>query len=129
MFTSIRTSAANKSIVTDLTRKLNLGPENVIARLALAYSLSKGEKLKLTEIKDAKGKEYSKNTLFGDYLPQYIAMICTHYQIHKSDKDVAKYIKIHLDNGLEIINRELTLNSNLSGFDFLTDKVRRGLTS
>ena len=39
MFTSIRTSASNKIVVTDLTRKLNLGPENVIARIAFAYSL------------------------------------------------------------------------------------------
>ena len=41
MFTSIKTSRANKDIVTDLSRKFNLGAENIIARIALTYSLSK----------------------------------------------------------------------------------------
>ena len=44
MFTQIKTSKANKMIVTDLSRKFNLGAENTIARIAIAYSLSKGEK-------------------------------------------------------------------------------------
>ena len=44
MFTQIKTSKANKMIVTDLSRKFNLGAENAIARIAIAYSLSKGEK-------------------------------------------------------------------------------------
>ena len=39
MFTSIKTSKVNKDIVTDLSRKFNLGAENIIARIALAYSL------------------------------------------------------------------------------------------
>jgi len=39
MFTTIKTSLENKLRVTELTRKLNLGPENVVARLAFSYSL------------------------------------------------------------------------------------------
>lgn len=39
MFTSIKTSKINKDIVTDLSRKFNLGAENIIARIALTYSL------------------------------------------------------------------------------------------
>ena len=42
MFTQIKTSKANKLVVTDLSRKFNLGAENIIARIAFAYSLSKG---------------------------------------------------------------------------------------
>lgn len=42
MFTQIRTSAKNKDIVTILTRKFGLGAENVIARIAIAYSLHSG---------------------------------------------------------------------------------------
>lgn len=103
-FNSIRTSAENKAIVTELTRKLNLGTENVIARIALSYSLSKGKSYKPTDVKDAKGKEYNKKVLFGDYSPYFIAMICTHYNIHKTDRDIPKLIKIHIDNGLELIN-------------------------
>ena len=36
MFTQIKTSKANKMIVTDLSRKFNLGAENTIARIAIA---------------------------------------------------------------------------------------------
>ena len=61
MFTQIKTSKANKIIVTDLSRRFNLGAENVIARIAFAYSLSSGRKLKLSDISDSQGKEYSKN--------------------------------------------------------------------
>lgn len=38
MFTSIKTSKVNKDIVTDLSRKFNLGAENIIARIAFAVS-------------------------------------------------------------------------------------------
>ena len=61
MFTSIKTSKINKDIVTDLSRKFNLGAENIIARIALTYSLSKARKLSLSDIADSQGKEYSKN--------------------------------------------------------------------
>lgn len=36
MFTQIKTSKANKIIVTDLSRRFNLGAENVIARIAVS---------------------------------------------------------------------------------------------
>ena len=72
---SVRTSASNKIIVTELTTRLNLGPENVIARIALTYSLSKGKKLLLSDTKDSKGKEYSKNVLFGENLSYYVALV------------------------------------------------------
>ena len=127
MFTSIKTSSENKAIVTELSRKFNLGPENTIARIAFAYSLSKNTILNLTEMKDSKGKSYSKNVLFGQYLPFYISLICSHYEIYKTDKDVPKYIKMHIDHGLELINKELRSNPNLSEFDFLTEKIENGL--
>lgn len=127
MFTSIKTSLANKSIVTELTRKLSLGPENIIARIAFAYSLSKNEKFSLTEVGDSKGKEYSRNVLFGDNLPYYVSLICAHYKIYMTDKDIPKYIKMHIDHGLELIDEEFKKNPNLTGFDFLVDKIESGL--
>ena len=42
MFSQIKTSIKNKDHVIDLTRKFNLGAENVIARIAIAYSLQSG---------------------------------------------------------------------------------------
>ena len=72
MFTQIKTSAKNRENVVELTRKFNLGAENVIARIALAYSLQSGDKFSPLDIKDSGGKEYSKNVLFGSFFPVYL---------------------------------------------------------
>jgi DNA sulfur modification protein DndE len=127
MFTSIKTSYDNKQVVTDLTRKLALGPENVIARIAFSLSLATKQKMAVNEIKDSKGKEYSKTVLFGTNTTYYVSMICVHYQLYKTDKDIPKYIKMHVDHGLELIDRELKENPNFSGFDYLMDKIEIGL--
>ncbi len=127
MFTSIKTSRANRDIVTDLSRKFNLGAENVIARIALAYSLSQDYKLSLSDIADSQGKEYSKNVLFGSNMPYYVGLICVKYDLYKSDKDIPKYIKLHIDDGLRLMNKELRDNPNLNGYDYLIDKITNGL--
>lgn len=127
MFTSIKTSRGNKDIVTDLSRKFNLGAENIIARIALTYSLSKDRLLSLTDIADSQGKEYSKNVLFGNNLPYYIGLICVKYGLYKTDKDIPKYIKLHIDDGLQLMNKELQDNPNLNGYDYLIDKITNGL--
>lgn len=127
MFTQIKTSTANKEVVTILTQKFNLGAENVIARIALAYSLKSKESFSPTDIKDSGGKEYSKNVLFGQYYPIYTAMICTKYKIKDNDKDIPRYFKIHLDHGLELIMKDLKENPNLVGYDYLFDKIEEGL--
>lgn len=129
MFTQIKTSRDNKAVVTDLSRKFNLGAENVVARIALTYSLSLGHKFNLTDILDSQGKEYSKNVLFGSNYSFYIGLICVHYGLYKTDKDIPKYIKMHIDDGLQIMNSELKDNPNLSGFDYLIDKIDHGLTA
>ncbi|MDF1676216.1 MAG: DndE family protein [Vicingaceae bacterium] len=127
MFTQIKTSKANREVVTQLTRKLSLGAENTIARIAFTYSLSKDKKLDLTQIQDGGGKEYSKSVLFGDYFDIYIGLLCTHYGLYKTDKDIPKYVKMHIDDGLEIMDNEIKENSNLDGFGFLVEKVEKGL--
>lgn len=127
MFTSIKTSKANREIVTDLSRKFNLGAENIIARIALTYSLSQDRKLSLVDIADSQGKEYSKNVLFGSNLPYYIGLICVKYGLYKTDKDIPKYIKLHIDDGLNLMNKELRDNPNLNGYDYLIDKIETGL--
>lgn len=127
MFTSIKTSKANKDIVTDLSRKFNLGAENIIARIALAYSLSQNRLLSLSDISDSQGKEYSKNVLFGRNMPYYVGLICVKYGLYKTDKDIPKYVKLHIDDGLQLMNEELRNNPNLNGYDYLIDKVINGL--
>ena len=128
MFTHIKTSKQNRVIVADLSRKLELGTENIIARIAYAYSLSKDRRLEIKDIKDAGGKEYRSTVLFGNNLPYYIGLVSTHYGIYKSDKDIPKYIKLHIDDGLELLDAEVKSNPNLLGFDFLVKKIDLGLS-
>ena len=128
IITQIRTSSRNREIVIELTRKFNLGAENVIARIAIGYSLQSGIKFESTDVKDSGGKEYSKSVLFGNYYPIYLAMICTYYQINENDKDLPRYFKIHLDHGLQLIYDDIMDNPNLVGYDYLFDKIHNGLT-
>lgn len=127
MFTHIKTSKENRDVVAVLTRKLNLGTENIISRIALTHSLSLGRKLDLSEIQNSGGKEYSTKVLFGDYADFYLSMVALHYNLHISDKDLGKYVKLHIDDGLQILNDEINSNSNMDGFDFLTQKIEIGM--
>ena len=127
MFTSIKTSEANKIIVTELTRKLGLGPENIVARIALAYSLANQNSLKLNQIQDSKGKEYSKNVLFGHYYKYYISLICQKYKLYKTDKDIPKYVKMHIDDGLLLLSKEFNRRKNITGLDFMLSLLEKGM--
>ena len=106
MFTHIRTNKENKEVVAQLTRKHGLGAENVIARIAIAHSLEKGEKLDLKNLSNSGGKEYSSSVLFGEYIDVYIGMICTLYNIHRTHRDIGKMLKLHLDHGLTSIKHQ-----------------------
>ena len=129
MFNSIKTSRINRDVVTHLTNKLNLGAENVIARMAFSYSLSKDTKLDLNSIQDSGGKEYNTKVLFGNYSDVYIALICVHYNINKSDKDISKYVKMHIDDGLSLINAEVAIKDSITGTDFMINEIEKGLLS
>ncbi len=109
MFSHIRTSKENKELVSELTRKHNLGAENVIARLAIAHSLKEGKKLDLKNLSDSSGKEYSRKVLFGEYENIYLGMICNLYGIYKNDKDLGRLVKLHLDEGLGKLNMKNTV--------------------
>ena len=127
MFTQIKTSVQNKEAVTILTRKFALGTENVVARIAIAYSLQSGVHFSPLDVKDSGGKEYSKNVLFGNLYSMYAAIMCKHYNIKMSDKNLPRYFKMHLDDGLERIMADVKDNPNLVGFDYLFDKIQLGL--
>lgn len=128
MLSHIKTSKENKEVVTQLTNKLNLGAENVIARIALTYSIAQEDKLELKDLKDSGGKEYSKSVLFGENYEIYLGLIQMKYNIYFSNKDLSKFIKIHIDHGLQLLNNELNSVSNVHGFDFLSEKIEHFLS-
>jgi DNA sulfur modification protein DndE len=119
----IKTSENNRQIISTITGQLGLGAENVIARLAFAYSIGAESKLDVNKMQDAKGKEYSSKVLFGDNLPYYIAILSNKYNIHKSNKDISKYVKLHVDDGLG----KIYSMTNKRGMDFLFDSILEGL--
>ena len=128
MLINIRTSEANKPIVQELTKRMNLGTENLVSRISFAYSLSKGVKLSLeNDLKDSKGKEYKDDILFGKYRDYFIALICQHYDLHRTDKDIGKYIKMHIDHGLGLMYKLFQDNNNYTGLDFLLENIERGI--
>jgi DNA sulfur modification protein DndE len=130
---SVKTSEANKDVVRKLTSKLPFGtPENVIARIALTYSLSSDRRFMPNEfsVYDSKGKEYKDQTLFDvRYRSYYVALVCQAYGIHKLDDNIPKYVKLHLDHGLETIGDLFTKNPEYTFFDFLTDHLERGISA
>ena len=128
MLINIRTSKENHAVVHELSRKYIGTKENFISRVAFAYSISKGIKLDLEkDLRDSQGKEYKEDILFGNYKDYFIAIVCQHYQVYKTDKDLAKYIKMHIDHGLELMNKLFKENPNYSSMDFLIENIEKGI--
>ncbi|MEP1778596.1 DndE family protein [Reichenbachiella sp.] len=130
---NIHTSKANKEIVQKLSRKILGGAaENVIARIALGYSLQTGRKFTSGEFRiyDSGGKEYKEHILFdAKYRDYFVALICQHYEVHKTNDNIPRYIKLHIDDGLEAINQLFESNPKYTIFDFLTDHLENGIAN
>ena len=132
MVINIKTSEKNQEIVSKLTKKLPNGTkENVIARLALGYSIQQGKKFSNSEFNhyDSKGKEYKDHILFDSkYKDFYLALICQHYQILKTNDNIPKYVKLHIDHGLEIMDLIFENNNNYTFIDFLIEHLDKGIS-
>lgn len=130
---NIKTSEKNHEVVSQLTRKLaNSTKENVIARIALGYSLSTGKRFTTQEFNtyDSQGKEYKDSVLFDpEYKDFYIALICQAYGVTKEDELIPKYIKLHIDHGLELMNTIFENNPQYTFFDFLTEFLEKGISA
>ncbi len=127
MSINITTSEFSKELIQKFTSKFQLQTENIVPRIALAYSLSKGRKLLLSEVKDGKGKPFKEETLLGKQKVFYISLICQHYLLYKSDDNIGKYVKMHIDDGLELMDAFFNSNPNHNPFDFLIDQIERGI--
>lgn len=125
MFNVITTNTANKEVITSLTNRLSLGAENVIARIAFSFSLAQGNKLDLKNIGDSGGKVYTAKILFGNHIEIYVAMLCEFYGIDSDDKDIPKYVKMHIDHGL----KEMAPYANNDGIDFIMRCIESGLAT
>ena len=128
---NIKTSEKNKEIVRSLTYRLGISAgENVIARIALAYSLKSDKKFEPsdTQLYDSKGKEYKDHILFdAKYRDFYIALVCQHYNLYKTDEMIRAYVKLHIDHGLELIAKQFEQSRNFTFFDFLELNLNKGI--
>ena len=128
---NIKTSEENKFVIAELKGKLPAGThENFIARIALAYSLASGRKFDLGKKSeyDSKGKEYKDHILFDPSKKKYfIGLICQHYNIHRSDTGIPKYVKLHIDDGIEKIGRAFKDQPSLTFMEFLMEQLDAGL--
>jgi DNA sulfur modification protein DndE len=125
---NISTSSENKEVVQRLTTKLSISEQNIIARIAISYSLSKNRYFEIKDILSSKdGKEYKEHTLLGNYKNFYVALICQHYNLPQSSPDLPKFFKLHLDDGLQLIDKIFADNPNYAMFDFLLKHLETGI--
>jgi DNA sulfur modification protein DndE len=68
---NISTSQETEEILGRLTSKFFLPSKNILMRIALAYSLTRGRKLDLAKTEDTKGNPYKEFTVVGNYRTYY----------------------------------------------------------
>ena len=102
---SFKTTKNNHEVVKQLSRKLGLGHENHIARLALAYSIKTYSNIgdENIVVGDSSGKEYSSSVLFGDYKDVYLLLLADKHDITVKNPKMDQLVKFHLDNGLTML--------------------------
>jgi len=133
----IKTSEANKTVVYNLTKnKFQFKDDRTIAQIAIAFSLQQNKKFTVEDFgsKDNKGKEYP-DSLLGELNRKsnngiYKAILNQHYRRRLSEDDFSKFLKLHLDHGLEVLNRDILMSSkgNNAHIDYLLNIVNNSLS-
>jgi DNA sulfur modification protein DndE len=126
---NISTSQETEEILGRLSSKFSLPSKNILMRIAFAYSLTRGRKIDLSKAEDTKGNPYKEFTVVGYYRTYYVALICQFYGIFKTDSDIPKYFKLHIDDGLRLLDKLFSENSNYNFSDFLLAHIERGIDS
>lgn len=133
----IKTSEANKTVVYSLTKnKYQFKDDRTIAQIAIAYSLQLNKTFSVEDFGkvDNKGKEYPES-LLGEINRKsndgvYRAVFNQHYNRRLSDEEFSKLLKLHLDYGLEVLDREIlkTNKGKNSHIDFLLSIINNSLS-
>ncbi|MNJ96563.1 AAA-like domain protein [compost metagenome] len=128
----------NTDLLDRITNAYSFKRDTVTARIAISLSVNKGSRFDLNiENSSSNGREYTPTSnFFGkivDGLDNYViykAVFDQHYQKTLTENDFIKLIKFHLDEGLNIWNKELNEKSmsNGSHVDFLMKTIKDSLT-
>ena len=81
----------------------------------------------LNRIQNSAGKEYRTTVLFGKHVESYVSMVAVKYQLHRTNKDVSRLIKMHLDDGIEALYGEVSEAKGAEPFDLLVQGIDTGL--
>ena len=81
---NVSTSEETEAILAKLQSRFSVTSKNILMRIALAYSLTRGRKLSLSKPEDTKVNPYKEITIVGNYRSYYIALICQFYDIYKT---------------------------------------------
>lgn len=132
----IKTSENNKAVVSNLTKsKFNFRDDRTIAQIAFAYSIQQNKSFEINDFEkvDNKGKEYPES-IFGEINQQsndavYRAILNQHYNRSLTDDEFYKFSKLHIDHGLDVLNRDILQNrqGRNSHIDYLLNIVNRGI--
>jgi DNA sulfur modification protein DndE len=134
---SIKTSLQNKVYVSRLTSLFKFKSEAVIARIAINHSLQQNKKFSLSDTgkSDNEGKEYKEETLFGSIGESsnrfvYKSMFEQHYGKNFTDNEFAKLVKMHLDDGIDKLAKNLldVSKGRNHHFDYLLNMMKNGLS-
>ncbi|MBD3343365.1 MAG: DUF1832 domain-containing protein [Candidatus Lokiarchaeota archaeon] len=132
---SIKTSENNAPILKRLTEKFRFPHNNITGRIAIAYSLQCNKKFLDNDVKyNNKGFEYQEETLFGSINGKsnqvvYKSLIDQYYEKIHTDDEFRKLVKLHLDDGLERLGKEILdkyKGKNIH-IDYLINIIQNGL--
>ncbi len=127
----------NSDLLDRITNIYSFKRDTITARIAISLSINKGSHFDLSnESLPSNGREYSPtSSFFGrviDATDNYIifkTVLDQHYQRVLSENDIIKLVKFHLDEGLNIWNKELNQKSISNGghIDFLMKAIKDSL--
>ena len=134
----IRISKQNDEIIDRLKSLYKFNSEMVVPRIAFAYSLQTNKKfdLGIDIVPSSDGREFrDEKGLFGIIIdgrtnfPIFKAILEQHYQNSLFEEDFSKLFKLHLDHGLNKIDKELTNKDFTAGFhvSYLMKLIKNGL--
>lgn len=134
----IKISKQNDEIIERLKSLYKFDSEGIIPRIAFAYSLQTNKRfdLDIDSLISSDGRDFRDDKgLFGTLIegrsnyPIYKAILDEHYQKSLFEEEFSKLFKMHLDHGLNKLDRELDKGDFTSGFhiNLLMKLIKNGL--
>lgn len=134
----IKISKQNEEIIDKLKSLYKFKAEGIIPRIAFSYSIQQNKKFDLEKdiVPSADGREFRDDRgLFGTIVegrtnyPIFKAILDNHYKKSLYEDEFSKLFRLHLDYGLNEINRKLDSVNITSGnhINYLMKLVKNGL--